>query len=63
MTVRLDVLNDGTVALVFPRAVERFVASAEEMTQLGTNLIKAATVALMQHGQMANVPGVPAGRM
>lgn len=53
ITVNLNVLNDGTVAMVFPRPIEQFVGSAEEMTQLGTNLIKAATVALMQHGAKA----------
>jgi hypothetical protein len=46
--VDINVLNDGTVALVFTQSVKQFVASGEEMAQLGMNLIKASQVASMQ---------------
>jgi hypothetical protein len=49
--VDINVLNDGTVALVFTQSVKQFVASADEMAQLGMNLIKASQVASMQQPQ------------
>lgn len=48
VTVSLNVMNDGTVSMVFPYAVEEFNADAEQMTQLGVNLIRAAHVAMQQ---------------
>jgi hypothetical protein len=62
-TVDINVLNDGTVALVFTHAIKQFVASADEMAQLGMNLIKASQVASMQQPQMVNSPRVPVRRM
>jgi hypothetical protein len=48
MQVDINVLNDGTVSLVFTRSLTQFTASADEMAQLGMNLIKASQVASMQ---------------
>jgi hypothetical protein len=61
--VDINVLNDGTVALVFTQSVKQFVASADEMAQLGMNLIKASQVASMQHAQFVNSHVTPARRM
>ncbi|MES2360034.1 MAG: hypothetical protein V4529_16965 [Gemmatimonadota bacterium] len=63
ITVDISVMNDGTVSLVFPRLVQQFNASADEMAQLGMNLIKASQVALMNHAQMANAPSASARKM
>jgi hypothetical protein len=51
MQVNINALNDGTVSLVFTRSLTQFTAGANEMVQLGVNLIKAAQVALMQQEQ------------
>jgi hypothetical protein len=63
LTVNINVLNDGTVALVFPRSVTQFTASADEMAQLGMNLIKASAVAAMQHSEFTTGPRVPARKL
>jgi hypothetical protein len=63
VTVNISVLNDGTVSLVFARPVEQFTSSAEEMLQLGVNLIKASTIASMQQGPRAATSPVPAREM
>ncbi len=53
MQVDISVLNDGTVSLVFTSPLKTFTASADEMAQLGMNLIKASQVASMQRPDVA----------
>jgi hypothetical protein len=51
------------VALVFPRPVAQFTASADDMAQLGMNLIKASQVAVMQPPPTVTSPNVPVRRL
>ncbi len=63
MQVDISVLNDGTVSLVFTSPLKTFTASADEMAQLGMNLIKASQVASMQQPQDVNSPKVSLRKM
>ena len=61
--VDIHARDDGTVCLVFSHPIPRFTASADEMAQLGMNLIKAAAVAALQHPQFEKAQKTPLRKM
>ena len=61
--VNINVMEDGTVALVFSHTLLSFTGNADEMTQLGVNLIKASQIASVQHPQFETRQPMPLRKM